>query len=109
MSLQTTAQPRIDKPKAVPTRGGTRITVKDARAIRRLAGSDLGQFEDVYVAGTDGVKRFRASGVALGLSADGVTGRAYLKNGNGHYEDVYAKTPEGDWRFKSRVHVADAR
>jgi hypothetical protein len=85
------------------------LTVKDARAIRRLAGSDLGQFEDVYVAGTDGVKRFRASGVALGLSADGVTGRAYLKNGNGHYEDVYVKTAEGDWRFKSRVHVTDAR
>jgi hypothetical protein len=85
------------------------LTVKDARAIRRLAGSDLGQFEDVYVAGTDGVKRFRASGVALGLSADGVTGRAYLKNGNGHYEDVYVKTAEGDWRFKSRVHVTDPR
>ena len=85
------------------------LTVKDARAIRRLAGSDLGQFDDLYVAGTDGVKRFRASGVALGLSADGVTGRAYLKNGNGHYEDVYVKTPEGGWRFKSRVHVVDAQ
>jgi len=43
------------------------------------------------------------------LSAEGVTGRANLKNNNGHYEDVYVKTPEGDWRFKSRVHVADAR
>jgi hypothetical protein len=85
------------------------LTVKDARAIRRLAGSDLGQFDDVYVAGTDGVKRFRASGVALGLSSEGVTGRAFLKHGNGHYEDVYVKTPEGDWRFKSRVHVTDAR
>jgi SnoaL-like domain len=85
------------------------LTVKDVRAIRRLAGTDLGQFEDVYVAGADGVKRFRTSGVALGLSAEGVTGRANLKNNNGHYEDVYVKTPEGDWRFKSRVHVADAR
>jgi len=85
------------------------LTVKDVRAIRRLAGTDLNQFEDVYVAGTDGVKRFRASGVALGLSAEGVTGRASLKNNNGHYEDVYVKTPEGDWRFKSRLHVADAR
>lgn len=84
------------------------LTVKDVRAIRRLAGSDLGQFEDVYVAGADGVKRFRASGVALGLSADGVTGRAYLKANGGHYEDVYVRTPEGGWRFKSRVHVADA-
>ena len=85
------------------------LTVKDVRAIRRLAGTDLGQFEDVYVAGADGVKRFRTSGVALGLSSEGVTGRANLKNNNGHYEDVYVKTPEGDWRFKSRVHVADAR
>ena len=34
------------------------LTVRDVRAIRRLAGSDLGQFDDVYVAGADGVKRF---------------------------------------------------
>jgi hypothetical protein len=85
------------------------LTVQDVRAIRRLAGSDLGQFDDVYVAGQDGVKRFRASGVALGLSQEGVTGRAFLKHDGGHYEDVYVKTPEGGWRFKSRVHVADAR
>jgi hypothetical protein len=84
------------------------LTVQDVRAIRRLAGSHLGQFEDVFVAGADGVKRFRASGVALGLSADGVTGRAYLKANGGHYEDVYVRTPAGGWRFKSRVHVADA-
>ena len=76
--------------------------------VRRLAGSDLGQFDDVYVAGADGVKRFRASGVALGLSQEGVTGRAFLKNSSGHYDDVYVKTPEGSWRFKSRVHVVDA-
>lgn len=82
------------------------LTVQDVRVIRRLAGTDLGQFDDVYVPGTDGVKRFRASGVALGLSQDGVTGRAFLKNNGGHYEDVYVKTPEGNWRFKSRVYVA---
>ena len=85
------------------------LTVQDVRAIRRLAGTDLGQFDDVYVAGPDGVKRFRASGVALGLAQDGVTGRAFLKNNGGHYDDVYVKTAEGGWRFKSRVHVADAR
>ena len=85
------------------------LTVQDVIAIRRLAGTDLGQFDDVYVAGADGVKRFRTSGVALGLSADGVTGRALLKNDGGHYEDVYVKTPQGQWRFKSRVYVpADA-
>jgi hypothetical protein len=81
------------------------LTVRDVRTIRRLAGSDLGQFDDVYVAGTDGVKRFRASGVALGLSQEGVTGRAFLKNNGGHYDDVYVKTADGGWRFKSRVHV----
>lgn len=85
------------------------LTVQDVRAIRRLAGTDLGQFDDVYVAGADDVKRFRASGVALGLSQEGVTGRAFLKNNGGHYEDVYVRTAEGGWRFKSRVHVADAR
>jgi len=84
------------------------LTVQDVRAIRRLAGSDLGQFDDLYVAGADGVKRFRSSGVAMGLSAEGVTGRAYLRNNGGHYEDVYVKTPDGGWRFKSRTYVADA-
>jgi hypothetical protein len=29
-----------------------------------------------------------------------------LKDGGGSYDDVYVKTPEGRWRFKSRVHVA---
>jgi len=83
------------------------LTVQDVRTIRRLAGTDLGQFDDVYVAGADGVKRFRASGVAMGLSAEGVTGRAFLKNNGGHYDDVYEKTPEGGWRFKSRLHISD--
>ncbi len=84
------------------------LTAQDVRAIRRLAGTDLGQFDDVYVAGADGVKRFRTSGVALALSADGVTGRARLKNEAGHYEDVYVRTATGGWRFKSRSYVADA-
>lgn len=83
------------------------LTVQDVRAIRKLAGTDLGQFDDFYVAGEDGVKRFRSSGVSMGLSSEGVTGRAYLRNNGGHYEDVYAKTPDGGWRFKSRTYVAD--
>src|SRR6187551_3780262 len=49
------------------------ITVQDTIAIRRLAGTDLGLFDDIYVPGPDGVKRFRTAGVALGLSAEGVT------------------------------------
>jgi len=85
------------------------LSVEDVTVIRRLAGTDLGQFDDVYVAGADGVKRFRTSGVALGLSAEGVTGRALLKNDGGQYEDVYVRTQQGGWRFKSRVYVsADA-
>jgi hypothetical protein len=85
------------------------LTVQDVRAIRRLAGTELGQFDDVYAAGPDSVKRFRSSGVAMGLSPEGVTGRAFLKNNGGHYEDVYVRNADGSWRFKSRVHVADAR
>lgn len=84
------------------------LTAKDTWAIRRLAGTDLGTFGDVYVTGADGVRRFRASGVALGLSAEGVTGRAALKNDPGFYEDVYVRTSDGGWRFKSRTYVADA-
>jgi len=82
------------------------ITVQDTIAIRRLAGTDLGLFDDWYVPGPDGVKRFRTSGVALGLSAEGVTGRALLKNDGGRYEDVYVRTQQGGWRFKSRTYVA---
>jgi hypothetical protein len=82
------------------------LTVQDVTAIRRLAGTDLGLFDDVYVAGPDGVKRFRASGVALGLSPDGVTGRALLKGDGGRYDDVYVRTAQGGWRFKSRTYIA---
>jgi hypothetical protein len=83
------------------------LTARDFAAIRRLAGTDLGQFDDVYVAGADGVKRFRTSGVALGLSPDGVTGRAVLKGDGGRYDDVYVRTAAGGWRFKSRTYVPD--
>jgi hypothetical protein len=40
------------------------------------------------------------------LSPEGVTGRALLKNDGGYYEDVYVRTQQGGWRFKSRVYVA---
>jgi hypothetical protein len=83
------------------------LTTRDAIAIRRLAGTDLGLFADVYVTGADGIARFRTSGVALGLLPDGVTGRASVKDAGGRYEDVYVRTPAG-WRFKSRVFVDDA-
>ena len=83
-----------------------KLTVQDVTAIRRLAGTDLGLFDDVYVAGPDGMKRFRTSGVALGLSAEGVTGKGLLKNDGGYYEDVYVRTQQGGWRFQSRKYVA---
>jgi hypothetical protein len=82
------------------------LTVQDVTAIRRLAGTDLGLFDDVYVAGPDGLKRFRASGVALGISPEGVTGRALLKGDGGRYDDVYVRTAQGGWRFQSRTYVA---
>lgn len=51
-------------------------------------------------------------------SAEGATGKVYLiaigldgepgkVEAQGHYEDVYVKTPQG-WRFKSRTHVLSA-
>ena len=83
------------------------LTASDFAAIRRLAGTDLGLFDDVYVPGADGVKRFRSSGVALGLSPDGVTGRAVLKGDAGRYDDVYVRTVNGGWRFKSRTYVPE--
>jgi hypothetical protein len=82
------------------------LTSREIASIRRLAGTDLGLFDDVYVTGPDGIRRFRASGVAMGLSPEGVTGRAALKGG-GRYEDVYVRMPQGGWRFKSRLFVAD--
>ena len=71
-------------------------------AFRRLAGSDLG---DYYVADQNGIKRFRTSGVEIGVSAGAITGRAYLKSG-GYYDDVYEKIGPGQWRIKSRVRVS---
>jgi SnoaL-like domain len=79
----------------------------DARAmiaIRRLAGGPQDS-EDFWAAGQDGVKRFRSAGVVINVSAGVVTGRVYLKDG-GYYDDVYEKSAQGNWRFKSRSYVA---
>ena len=75
------------------------------RAIRRIAGGPQ-DAEDFWAAGQDGIKRFRSAGVVINVAAGVVNGRVYLKDG-GHYEDVYEKTPQGSWRFKSRAYVAD--
>jgi hypothetical protein len=75
--------------------------------IRRFAAGPE-DAEDFWAAGQDGVKRFRSAGVVLGVSAGTVTGRVYLKAG-GHYDDVYEKTAQGTWRFKSRLYVAESQ
>ena len=83
------------------------LTVEDVTVIRRLAGTDLGLFDDVYVAGADGVKRFRTSGVALGLSAGGSDRtRASQERRRSLRGRVQSGLEQGGWRFKSRVYVA---
>jgi len=86
-----------------PAEKAAGVDAKEMRAIRRLA-SGPQDAEDFWAAGQDGVKRFRSAGVVLGVSNGSVTGRVYLKDG-GYYDDVYEKTPQGYWRFKSRAYV----
>ena len=69
-------------------------------AIQRLAAGPQ-DADEFWVPGQDGVKRFSSAGVVIGVSAGTVTGRVYLKDG-GYYDDVYEKTAQGNWRFKSR-------
>jgi len=90
-----------------PAEQAAGLNAREMVAIRRLASGpdDAGDF---WPAGQDGVKRFRSSGVVLGVSAGNVTGRVYLKDG-GYYDDVYEKSPQGRWRFKTRTYVADSR
>jgi hypothetical protein len=83
-----------------------KLTSQDFIEIRRLAGNENGQYEDVYSNGPDG-KHLRSSGVVIAPSPDGATGKVFLRNNGGHYEDVYVKGPQG-WRFKSRAYVGPA-
>jgi hypothetical protein len=83
------------------------LTARDMIEIATLAGAS--DFGDILAAGPDGVKRLRSSGVAIGVSPNGITGRALLKDGSGYYDDVYANTPEGRWRFVSRTFVAESQ
>jgi hypothetical protein len=88
------------------------LTAEDFIAIRQLAGDDHGHYEDLYgpyngpigprnpSAGRDD-RPFRTSGLRLTPAPDGVLGLAYLRDGGGHYEDLYVKTPQG-WRIKER-------
>ena len=86
-----------------PQEEAAKLTAVDFNEIRRLAGNDSGQFQDVYSTSPQG-RQFRSSGVVITPSPEGATGRGYLKNEGGRYDDVYEKTAQG-WRFKSRQHV----
>jgi hypothetical protein len=88
-----------------PAEQAAGLTASAMLAIWRLA-AGAQDAEELWAAGQDGVKRFRSAGVVIGVAAGAVTGRVYLKDG-GHYEDVYEKNGQGDWRFKSRVYVAE--
>ena len=79
---------------------------KDFAELRKLAGDGLGYFDDV-MRDTPAGRRLRSSGVVLTVTPEGATGKAYLRNDGGHYEDVYVRTSTG-WRFKSRTYVAAA-
>jgi hypothetical protein len=87
-----------------PTEHAAGLNVREMLAIRRLA-SGPQDADDFWVAGQDGVKRFRSAGVVILVSAGNVTGRVYLKDG-GYYDDVYEKSALGQWRFKTRTYVA---
>jgi len=89
-----------------PAERSAGLDAKEMLAIRRLATGPQ-DAEDFWAAGQDGVKRFRSAGVVLGVSNGAVTGRVYLKDG-GYYDDVYEKTTQGYWRFKSRAYVPES-
>ncbi len=88
-----------------PAEKAAGLNAKEMLAIRRLAGGPQ-DAEDFWLAGQDGVKRFNSSGVVIRVAAGVVNGRVYLKDG-GYYDDVYEKTGQGYWRFKSRVYVPE--
>jgi hypothetical protein len=88
-----------------PAEQAAGLTAAAMLEIQRLAAGSQ-DVPEVWAAGQDGVKRFRSAGVVIGVSAGTVTGRVSLQTG-GHYDDVYEKTAQGHWRFKSRVYVAE--
>jgi hypothetical protein len=78
------------------------LDASEMLAIRRLSANE--ELADYYVADQSGVKRFRTSGVEIGVKDGVVTGHVYLKAG-GNYDDVYEKLGPGQWRIKSRSTV----
>ena len=86
-----------------PAEKAAGLDASEMLAIRRLSASE--ELADYYVADQTGVKRFRTSGVEIGVKDSVVTGRVYLKSGK-ILEDVYEKTGPGEWRLKSRTSKA---
>ena len=88
-----------------PAEHAAGLNAREMIAIRRLASSPQ-DADDFWADGQDGVKRFRSAGVVILVSQGNVAGRVYLKDG-GHYDDVYEKNAQGQWRFKTRAYVAE--
>ena len=95
-----------------PSRDGKILMKYEGRD--RLAQAALGGAKDCASVPWNGLSHMLVNHV-ITPSSEGATGKVYLislgLDGNpnkveaqGHYEDVYVKTPKG-WLFKSRTHV----
>src|SRR5262245_33870763 len=89
----------------IPAEQAAGLNAAAMRAIQHVAAGPQ-DADEFWAPGQDGVKRFSSAGVVIRVAAGAVTGRVYLKDG-GYYDDVYEKTAQGNWRFKSRVYVAE--
>ena len=83
---------------------GAGLDARGVLAIQRLGGANPG---DHYEPDQNGHPRLMTSGVKVSISADQVTGRAYLNDG-GYDDQSYEKLSSGEWRLKSSVHVPPA-
>jgi hypothetical protein len=70
-------------------------------AIHRLGGDGLG---DHFESDDNGRERLIASGVAVSVAGDRVTGRAWLNDG-GYNDMLYEQLASGEWRVVSSTHV----
>jgi hypothetical protein len=95
-----------------PSRNGQIITKYEGRD--KLAQAALGGAKECASVPWNGITHFMPN-LVIKSTPEGVTGKVYLVAigldgepgkvaAQGHYEDVYVKTPQG-WRFKSRLHV----
>ncbi len=98
-----------------PSRNGRLIVKYQGRD--KLAEAALGGAKDCAGVPWNGIRHLMANHL-IEPSPEGAAGKVYLVaigldgepgkvEAQGHYEDVYVKTPLG-WRFKSRIHVLSA-